>query len=153
MRKGAIILICIILLMTMTSCMPGRAASTASKPDIKNSELKALCEYLVQEGHISEEAIKTEESFIDADEGYRYSSSKFGNIEIYYFSSTESDKYKEAQSGEIDLFGTKYKTAFSSDGKFLMVYSKDVDLTELEKDKSSLLNVFKKYPNKKAKSE
>lgn len=146
MKKLFIILISALILLSTTACGGSSMITTISTvvPEYKNDEFSDLSKYLIENKLINEEAVVIEYSYIEADEGYRFSSKNFGNVEIYYFSNKTSDYYKQAETGSIELYGTTHKTAISGDGNFVLIYSSDIDTSKLSK--INLLDTFKAYP-------
>ena len=121
-------------------------------PECKNSEMQELYSYLRESNYINEQAVVLEASYVGADEGYRFGASGFGNIELYFFTekqktaTDEGNIYTSAKSGEVEIFGTKYKSAVSSDGNIVMLYASDVDTEKLQAP--NLLTEILHYPEK-----
>ena len=145
------LLIVLTVTFTFTACSAAGSISSVStvKPEYENEKFKTLAEYLRENELISENAVKTDASQIGALEGYRYSSSDFGSFEIYYYTDFSSDYYKDAEDGEIELYGEKFDCVVSGNGNFLLIYSKDIDTSKLKEGELNLIDAVKSFPNVK----
>lgn len=126
MKKILAMLLAVISVLSLSACMGGGTkVPTATDPSDPasvvytdyNNNLEGLCDYLEDLGYMvfdydasKDEAgtatMKMNAELIGAEKGYK-SSFKYGNdqwtIEVYYYKDTNSDMYKQAQSGTVVL--------------------------------------------------
>ncbi|MCR5636892.1 MAG: hypothetical protein K6F76_06945 [Clostridiales bacterium] len=154
MKKVLIALCSIIIVLACAACSTQGLVTTVPTvtPECKNAEMQEIYSYLSEAKLINDQAVVLEASYVGADEGYRFSASGFGNIEIYYFtdnqksSKEEGNIYTSAKSGEVEIFGSKYKSVISSDGNIVMLYASDVKTDDMSAP--NLMTAVEKYPEK-----
>ncbi len=154
MKKILIGISALLVLLCLASCSTEGIVTNIKTvtPECKNSEMQELYNYLKENKYINEQAVELEASYVGADEGYRFGASGFGNIELYFFSdkqkssTDEGNIYASAKRGEVEIFGTKYKSAVSSDGNIVMLYASDVDTEKLQSP--NLMTAVLMYPEK-----
>lgn len=169
MKKISAIILAIVIMAAFTGCV-GTASKTPTATDPENPDnikwgsyeetLTGLCEYLDDLGYMvfdydasKDEAgtatIKMNAQLIGAESGYK-STYKYGNeswsVEVYYYADTQSEMYKQAESGTFTLTDKLEDGSFKITvrGNFALVINAPEENTQREEDIIKAFNGF--YP-------
>lgn len=144
------ILISVITIMNLAACSTNNMLTEipADKPELKSESYSELYDYLVENKYITNngKGVTIEADRIDATEGYRFSTDKFGNIEIYsYPDDTKSDYFAQAKDkGEVTIYGSTYKAVVSKKGNIVLLYASEIDAKSVAEP--NLATIIANYP-------
>ncbi len=150
MKKLLMILLSVITIMNLASCSTSNLVTDipTDKPELKSESYSELYNYLVENKYITSDGkgVAIEADRIDATEGYRFSTDKFGSVEIYsYPDDTKSDYFSQAKDkGEVTIYGSTYKAVVSKKGNIVLLYASEVDAKSIEEP--NLATIIANYP-------
>lgn len=176
MKKILAFMLLIVLALSLCACMPA-SNNTPKIPTLEEvasadeaavaytsfeDSLRGVCEYMAKKGYIYDlpeatgdemkDPVKMDASFIGADEGYKFTyifDEKTVTVEIYSFSNTDGEHYRQAKSeGKVtvveDVKNGTVNAVLSGNGKYMMMYSDTGNRADREERATEAFKAFYK---------